>query len=169
MLGRFWPSPIKGLALLGNRSPVGKAAAPSTAAAAAPGASARRHLPFGTAAAPSGPKQPRRSPVQATSPTAGPSPDAPDAAAAAAADQAAGAGWRDELLSSSVGTAAAADGLVRLVLRGRVAEGMPYRQATLRPIELKGRRVLQLSLLDARQVRGAMSDVAVGVLQCLCM
>jgi hypothetical protein len=64
-------------------------------------------------------------------------------------------GWREELLSHSVGSAAAAEDLIKLVLRGRVGEGMPYRQATLRPVAVKGRRMLQLSLLDARQVGAA--------------
>lgn len=61
--------------------------------------------------------------------------------------------WQEELLAGSVGTEEAVASLVKLVLRGRVGEGMPYRQATLRPVVLRGKRRLQLSLLDARQVR----------------
>lgn len=82
------------------------------------------------------------------------------AAAAAAADAAAAGakgadpgGWREELLSAALGSDAAAAALVRLSLRGRLGDSMPYRSAVLRPVALRGRRRLQLSLLDARTVR----------------
>ncbi|GBG00559.1 hypothetical protein Rsub_13349 [Raphidocelis subcapitata] len=71
---------------------------------------------------------------------------------AAGADAAAGA-WREELIASAVGSAAAAASLTRLVLRGWLSDSPPmrYRQAVLRPVAVKGRRMLQLSLLDARR------------------
>ena len=84
--------------------------------------------------------------IAASATTAAQEQPGPSPAAASDADD-----WRALLLGEALGSDAAAARLGRLVLRGRVGAGMPYRQATLRPVAVKGRRALQLSLLDARR------------------
>jgi hypothetical protein len=57
--------------------------------------------------------------------------------------------WRQELLDAAdVGRGQ----LVRLTLRGRIGEGMPYRQAVATPIMLRGRPHLKVACFTERQV-----------------
>jgi len=163
MLGSCWSRSTNSRWLVlgrrGSGSPVGgKAAAAATQ-------QHRRHCPLqvffkhapaaARQASPSPHQQRQRKPcvAAAAAAAAAAAEDTADTASASAAadQQQPPPGWRDELLSGAVGTPAAAEALIKLVLRGRVGDGMPYRQATLRPVALKGKRLLQLSLLDARQ------------------
>ncbi|GBG00168.1 hypothetical protein Rsub_12925 [Raphidocelis subcapitata] len=110
---------------------------PARAAATRPDAPAATAAQAGKAESPTGSDRPSRS---------------SGGGGGATADAAAGA-WREELTAAAVGSAAAAASLTRLVLRGRLSDSPPmrYRQAVLRPVAVKGRRMLQLSLFDAKR------------------